>query len=141
MRIKRCIYITFREDDRTVLLFNLRTLYNIGQMTFCIGSTNATTDRTVLTQCVTYTITYHAVFTLLAFHRTQEVRQHLVRLFAVEVVGIDNRKGFFDQITTHQHSVIRTPWFGTLWVVGTACRHFVNRLEANLTLYFALVFG
>ena len=141
MGIQRRIYIPFSEDDGTVLILDLRALNDVGEVTFCIGSTYTTADRTVLAEGIANTIADHAVLALLAFYRAKEVRKYLVRLFTIEIIGIDDGKGFFNQVLTHQHGVVGTPGFRALGVIRAAFRHFVHRLEAELALYLTLIFA
>ena len=139
VRIQRCIYPILGEDDGAVLILDLRALHDVGEQTLLVGCTDTAADGSVLAEGVAYAVADHAVLSFLALYRTEEVCQHLVGLFAVEVIGIDDRKGFVDQFTSHEHSVVGTPGFGALRIIGASGRHFVHRLEAQFALHFAFV--
>ena len=139
MRVERRIHIVLRKDDGSVLVLNLRALHYVGQVSVGVCCTNTTADRIILAKGIANAVTDHAVFAFLAFYRAKKISEHLERLLAIEIICIDDSERFVDKVFTHENSMIGTPRFGTLGVVGTACRHFVNRLEANLTLYFPLI--
>ena len=141
MRVKRSVHTVLGEDDLTVLLLDFRTLYHIRQMAFGIGRTNTTAHCSVLAEGIAYTVTHHTVFALRSFHRTQIVCEHLEGLFSVEIIGIDDCKRLFDQILTHEHCVVRTPWFSAFGVVSATFRHFVNRLKAHFTGHLVSILG
>src|SRR5699024_7481372 len=95
--------------------------YHFSQIAFRICLTNATSHRSAFRKRIAYTVTYHTIVVLFTVHLRQFGTQYSKAVASVEVVSIDNGKRFFDDVFTHQDSMVGSPGF---YAVGRASEAF-----------------
>ena len=96
---------------------NLGALYTSSQVLVLILRADTTSHGTILAQGVTYAETYHSILVGATLWKLrEELADNHEAVTVVEVIAVDNAEWLLDDVLSHQHCMVCTPWLlTTFW--------------------------
>ena len=105
-----------------------------------VGGAYAAAYGAAFAQRVAYAEAHHGILARAALRElAEELAHYLERVAAVEVVAVDDGKGFLNDVLAHHHGMVRAPRLFAAFGHSEALGQFVQRLEHHFHRQVVLI--